>query len=242
MRKRLRTVAYAPAPVPRAGRDAVDLERLVPVAGAHRRRLREAPRRVVGRRRVRVRELVPGLGHLPVDAAGRARQRDQRRSPGRASTPSSTRPATRLACGDGGPLGGEEPGDEPERQQRAPTSAAAARRARGRRRRAPPAAGRPSVSPVMANAQPITGTAPAVAPSSTTAPRRRSGIDANQNASPSEQRQQRAARVGQHQRHLEQRDPGPGQRADGGAARAARSRATAAAGCPSAAVSPTEFQ
>ena len=36
----------------------------------------------------------------------------------------------------------------------------------------------------MENAQPISGAAPAVAPSSTTAPRRRSGTTANQQATP----------------------------------------------------------
>ena len=40
------------------------------------------------------------------------------------------------------------------------------------------------LSPVIVNAQPTSAAAPAVAPSSTTAPRRRSGTTANQNASP----------------------------------------------------------
>ena len=49
---------------------------------------------------------------------GRAGERDQQRSPGSAaSTPSSTRPASRFACGEAGPLGGEEAGDEAEREQ-----------------------------------------------------------------------------------------------------------------------------
>ncbi len=191
------------------------LERLVPVAGAHRGGLGEPPGRVVRRRGVRVRELVPAPSR-----SGRRRRRARwrarsGRSPGR-------RPGRRAACGrrSASPAGrraARPRGSRRRARARAArrASAAAARRARGRCRRAPAIGSRSVVSPVIANAQPITGAAPAVAPSRTTAPRRRSGTTANQNSEPDREREQRAARVGQHQRDLEQRDPGPRQRVHG---------------------------
>ena len=100
-----------------------------------------------------------------------------------ASTPSSTRPASRLACGDAGRSSARNPATSPSAKtstsmssRSAPSSWPASERT---------GSGRSSVvSPVIVNVQAISGTAPADAPSRTIAPRSRSGVTANQKASP----------------------------------------------------------
>ena len=182
-------------------RDAVDVERLVPVARAHRRGRRQAAGRVGGRRArsgsvswSHALEIWPSI---PPSAAGERDQRDDRDEREHAEQRAAGEPLRLRATAGARGHEARSPGRRPAA---APPSARAARRARGRRRRARRAATRSSVSPSCENAQATTGAAPAIAPSSTIAPRSRSGTTANQSGEPERERQQRAARVGQHQR------------------------------------------
>jgi hypothetical protein len=100
-----------------------------------------------------------------------------------ASTPSSARPAIFFACGEAGRSAARNPATRPSASSAAIMSSSSAPSSWPVSPRTS-SGSRSVLSPVMANAQPITGAAPAVAPSRTTALRSRSGTTANQNAIP----------------------------------------------------------
>ena len=199
--------------------------------------------RVGGRARLRVGELVPGLGDLAADAAGRGGERDQRPRRARArAAPSSARPAMRRVRASGGRWRREEADREPGDAAARRRAAAAARRARGPRRRGRPSArgrrsGRPGRTPTT-----TTGHGGERRAASAATARSRSGTTREPDREADRQREQRAARVGQHQAHEHEPEQRPGERVDARRARSAGRPATAAAGPPSAAVSPTLFQ
>ena len=160
----------------------------------------------------------PGRRSRPARSRGRSRPR-ARRARARRQPP---RPASRRVRGSGERSAATKFTASPaasriaqhQQEQRAELCPASTRAASGTL----------SVeSASRANAHAITGAATSAAATSGSAPRSRSGTTANQNARPTQQRQQRAARVGEHQRHVEQQpERRPGERVDRGVAGAPR--------------------
>ena len=202
--------------------DPVDVDRLLPVARAHGRRRGQPVGRVRRRLASGFGELVPGLGDLAVDAR-----------------PAALASAT--SASDGASY-------EHRRAASAPAGACALRRRaaprRGSRPRARARAARPASpgcsapSSWPASSRTASGSLSVVSPVVRERPEdqrrgaRRRAEEADRAAQPQRhdgepddepdrQREQRAARVGEHQHELEQRDARPGERVDRRAARAA---------------------
>ena len=192
-----------------------------PVAGAHRGGGGEPVRRVRRACARRVGELVPGLGDLPVDAAGGGRQRDQRDD--RHERQNGERRAARELARSAASAGAAQPrsgrrGPAPSRtdtisSSRAPNSWPASTRAA--------IGARSVVRPSCENAHATIGAAPSTPAARATVARSRSGTIRNHSADAGHQRDQRAARVGEHHRHQQHADRRPGERVGGRVAGAA---------------------